>query len=117
MATQPELSAASGLAEHAPVFAALGDATRLKLVALLCAGGALSIAQLTAATDLTRQGVTKHLQVLANAGLVHDVKVGRERRWRLEPTQLQLARASLERIAGQWDDALLQLQQLVENTP
>ena len=106
---------AADLGGHAPVFAALGDATRLRLVALLCAGGALSITQLTAATDLSRQGVTKHLQVLSGAGLVHDVKVGRERRWRFDPARLDEARASLERIARQWDDALLRLQALVES--
>ena len=105
------------LAAQAPVFAALGDTTRLKLVALLCAGGALSIAQLTAATDLTRQGVTKHLRVLAGAGLAHDLKVGRERRWQLEPARLDEARAALERIGRQWDDALLRLQRFVEDKP
>src|ERR1700712_1369979 len=62
----------------ARIFAALGDVTRLKLVALLCAGGALSIAQLTAHTDISRQGVTKHLQMLAEAGVVRDIKSGRE---------------------------------------
>ena len=69
----------------AKVFAALGDATRLKLVALLCAGSTLSIAQLTASTEISRQGVTKHLQVLADAGVVRDLKRGRERLWQLEP--------------------------------
>ncbi len=63
----------------APVFFALGDRTRLRLVAVLCAGGAFSIAQLTANTQITRQAVTKHLQVLADAGLVKDLKIGRER--------------------------------------
>ncbi len=104
----------AALARQAPVFAALGDATRLKLVALLCAGGALSITQLTAATDLTRQGVTKHLHVLAGAGLVRDLKIGRERRWQLDPARIDEARAALERIARQWDDALLRLQRYVE---
>jgi DNA-binding transcriptional ArsR family regulator len=117
MAAQSGVSTARELRASAPVFAALGDATRLQLVALLCAGAALSTAQLTAATDLTRQGVTKHLQVLANAGLVHVVKIGRERRWRLEPARLELARAALERIARQWDDALLRLQAFVEANP
>lgn len=113
----PRFRLSPALASTAPVFAALGDATRLKLVALLCAGGALSITQLTAATDLTRQGVTKHLRVLSEAGLVHDVKVGRERRWQFEPTRLDEARASLDRIARQWDSALLRLQAFVETTP
>jgi DNA-binding transcriptional ArsR family regulator len=98
----------------APVFAALGDETRLRLVAILCAGGAVSIAQLTSNTDITRQAVTKHLQVLAEAGLVHDVKVGRERLWQFDPVQLEEARRSLDLIAGQWDQALAKLKVTVE---
>ena len=102
------------LPNFAPLFAALGDETRLRLVAVLCAGGALSIAQLTSGTDITRQAVTKHLHVLADAGLVRDVKVGRERLWEFEPTQLEEARRSLEVIAQQWDRALAKLKLAVE---
>lgn len=98
----------------AAVFAALGDETRLRLVAVLCVGGAVSIAQLTATTDVTRQAVTRHLQVLADAGLVRDVKVGRERLWQFEPAQLDEARRSLALIAQQWDDALGRLKRAVE---
>ena len=98
----------------ASVFAALGDETRLRLVVALCAGGAMSIAQLTAGSDMTRQAVTKHLLVLAEAGLVHDIKVGRERLWQFEPAQVELARRSLETIAQQWDHALLRLKAAVE---
>lgn len=98
----------------APVFAALGDETRLRLVAVLCVGGAVSIAQLTATTDVTRQAVTRHLQVLADAGLVRDVKVGRERLWQFEPLQLEEARRSLDLIAQQWDDALGRLKRTLE---
>jgi DNA-binding transcriptional ArsR family regulator len=99
---------------QAPVFAALGDQTRLQLVAVLCAGGALSIAQLTASTDITRQAVTKHLQVLARAGLVHDIKSGRERLWQFDPAQLHAARCSLELIGRQWESALDKLKRAVE---
>lgn len=102
------------LRKTAPVFAALGDPTRLRLLAALCAGGALSIAQLTAGTAVTRQAVTKHLTVLANAGLVHDVRRGRERLWRLEPSRIDEARRSLDAIAGQWEQALQRLKALVE---
>lgn len=98
----------------APVFAALGDETRLRLVAVLCVGGAVSIAQLTATTDVTRQAVTRHLQVLADAGLVRDVKVGRERLWLFEPLQLEEARRSLDLIAQQWDQALGRLKRALE---
>lgn len=102
------------LRNSAPIFAALGDETRLRLIAVLCAGGAMSIAQLTSGTDITRQAVTKHLHVLADAGLVRDVKAGRERLWEFEPTQLEEARRSLELIAQQWDHALMKLKLVVE---
>jgi DNA-binding transcriptional ArsR family regulator len=98
----------------APIFAALGDETRLRLIAVLCAGSALSIAQLTSGTDITRQAVTKHLHVLAEAGLVRDIKVGRERRWELEPAQVEEARRSLDLIGRQWDHALGRLKLAVE---
>src|SRR5262249_27609857 len=90
------------LRNSAPIFAALGDVTRLRLVTTLCAGGALSIAQLTAGTEMTRQAVTKHLQVLAQAGLVRDVKVGRERLWEFEPARLEEARPTVEGNSQHW---------------
>lgn len=74
----------------------------------------MSITQLTSGTQITRQAITKHLQVLAAAGLVRDVKVGRERLWEFEPTQLDSARRSLQMIAQQWDHALAKLKLAVE---
>ncbi|MDO9406331.1 MAG: helix-turn-helix transcriptional regulator [Polaromonas sp.] len=100
--------------ELASVFFALGDKTRWQLVTLLCAGGALSIAQLTANTQVTRQAVTKHLQVLAEAGLVHDLKSGRERLWQFDPAQVEEARRALEAIGQQWELALGRLKLFVE---
>jgi DNA-binding transcriptional ArsR family regulator len=99
----------------ASVFAALGDPTRLKLVAVLCAGGAFSIAQLTANTQISRQGVTKHLQVLADAGVVRDVKLGRERLWQLEPRQIEEAKRTLEVIGREWEVALGRLKTFAES--
>jgi len=99
----------------AGVFAALGDPTRLKLVAVLCAGGAFSIAQLTANTAISRQGVTKHLQVLSDAGMVRDVKLGRERLWQFDPAQIDEARRTLEVIGRQWEAALGKLKAFVES--
>ena len=78
-------------------------------------GGAMSITQLTSGTEITRQAITKHLEVLAAAGLVRDVRVGRERLWEFEPMQLEEARRSLEMIAQQWDHALSKLKFVVEN--
>ena len=98
----------------APIFAALGDKNRLDLVGRLCSGGPLSIARLTAGANITRQAITKHLNILADAGLVRDIRVGRERLWEVETRQLEEARACLERISNQWDDALARLKLAVE---
>jgi DNA-binding transcriptional ArsR family regulator len=98
----------------APLFAALGDERRLALVQRLSEGGPLSITRLTAGTGITRQAITKHLTVLADAGLVHDAWRGRERVWTLDPRQLAEARRSLEQISQQWDEALQRLKTFVE---
>jgi DNA-binding transcriptional ArsR family regulator len=108
-------SAAAGqIAEAAPVFAALGDATRLRLVARLCGDGPLSIARLSDGTGVTRQAITKHLNALAAAGLARDSRSGRERIWQLEPGRLESARRCLDEIADQWDAAIGRLQAFVE---
>ena len=88
---------------------------RLRLIAVLCMGGAMSITQLTSGTDISRQAVTKHLNVLAGAGLVRGIKIGREHLWEFEPSQLEEARRSLESIARQWDQALARLKAAVES--
>jgi DNA-binding transcriptional ArsR family regulator len=90
------------LADSVPIFAALGDETRLGLVARLCAGGPQSIVRLTAGSAVTRQAVTKHLRVLAEAGLVQSERRGRERRWGLAPEQLEVARRYLDLMSKQW---------------
>lgn len=98
----------------APVFAALGDPTRLHLVARLCTGEPLSITTLAAGTRVTRQAVTKHLHVLAHARLVRSTRQGREQLWELNPSQLREARRCLEAISGQWDAALGRLKSAIE---
>jgi DNA-binding transcriptional ArsR family regulator len=107
-------AAAAKIAETAPVFAALGDATRLRLVTRLCGGGPLSIARLSDGSGVTRQAITKHLHALAAAGLVRDTRSGRERIWELEPRRLEMARRCLDQIADQWDAALGRLKEFVE---
>src|ERR1044072_5282056 len=94
-----------GLAGSAPLFAAVGDAPRLRLVARLSAGGPQSISRLTAGTRVSRQAVTKHLQVLADAGLARSARQGRESIWELDPGRLQEARRCLDRISAQWGAA------------
>jgi DNA-binding transcriptional ArsR family regulator len=109
-------SAAAVDARHAaPVFAALGDETRLYLVASLSASGPMSIVALTAGSGVTRQAVSKHLQVLLSAGVVRLHREGRATRWELERERLDAARESLEHIADQWDEALGRLKAFVES--
>ena len=107
-------SAAARFSDEAPVFAALGENTRLSLVARLCAEGPLSISRLSEGAGVTRQAVTKHLNTLAQAGLIHGSRSGRERIWELETRRLQKARRCLEQISTQWDAAIGRLQVFIE---
>jgi DNA-binding transcriptional ArsR family regulator len=100
---------------RAPVFAALGDETRLSLVAKLCGGQPHSISQLTEGSKLTRQAITKHLRVLESAGIVHSVRTGRESRFEFDPEPLEGIKEYLDFVSEQWDHALSRLQSLVEN--
>ena len=106
----------TALTGAAPIFAALGDDTRLRLVSRLCAGGPLSIVQLTGGSGVTRQAVTKHLHVLSEAGLVRDAREGRERRWELEASRLDEARRALDVISKQWDHTLGRLKEFLERS-
>jgi DNA-binding transcriptional ArsR family regulator len=99
----------------APIFAALGDQTRLRLVARLSGTGPMSIAKLTAGSKMTRQAITKHLRVMEKARLVHSARRGRASVWQLDPLRLEEARGYLDLISRQWDDALSRLRQFVED--
>jgi DNA-binding transcriptional ArsR family regulator len=98
----------------AGVFAALGDENRLRLLARL-SGGPVSIARLTEGSGMTRQGVTKHLRVLAGAGLIRGTRSGKESVWRLERKRLAEARRALDVISRQWDVSLGKLKLFVED--
>jgi DNA-binding transcriptional ArsR family regulator len=101
-------------APAAMLFAALGDETRLALVDRLGTSGPQSITRLTTGSAVTRQAITKHLHVLADAGLVHDRRRGRERIWELDTERLDEARRWLDHIAQEWNDALERLKRFVE---
>ena len=99
---------------HAPVFAALGDETRLSLVAKLSGGQPRSISQLTHGSRLTRQAITKHLRVLENAAIVHSVRRGRESLFEFDPQPMEEIRKYLDLVSEQWDQALSRLKSFVE---
>jgi DNA-binding transcriptional ArsR family regulator len=103
------------LKTRASLFAALGDETRLSVLAKLSRGEPQSIARLTAGTKLTRQAVTKHLRVLADAGVVRSLRSGRESLFELKPQPLEDARDYLDEVSRQWDDALARLKAHVED--
>ena len=90
------------LKRRASIFAALGDQTRLTVLARLSAGEAQSIARLTAGSRLSRQAMTKHLGVLTRAGIVHSMRIGRENLFRLRAAgdhrRPKLSRAGLRRV-------------------
>ncbi len=100
---------------HALVFAALGDATRLSLVAELCRGQPRSISQLTEGSKLTRQAITKHLRVLESAGLVHSVRTGRKNLFEFDQEPIAEVREYLGFVSEQWDQALSRLKRFVED--
>ena len=100
---------------HAPLFAALGEETRLALVAKLCAGQPRSISQLTRGSGLTRQAITKHLRVLESAGVVHSVRRGRESRFAFDPQPMEEIRKYLDFVSEQWDQTLSRLKSFVED--
>lgn len=101
-------------ASPAPVFAALGDGTRLSLLQKLSDGRTRSIATLSADTCLTRQAITKHLRVLEHAGLVSSSRAGRESRYTFRPEPIAEIRSYLETVSAQWDGALSRLRSLGE---
>lgn len=102
-------------AASAPVFAALGDARRLGLLVRLANEGPLSITGLSRDSDVSRQAITKHLDVLQEAGLVRDRRRGRERLFELEESPLGRARRDLDAISARWDEAVARLRAHVED--
>jgi DNA-binding transcriptional ArsR family regulator len=98
----------------APVFAALGDRTRLSILSKLSDGQKRSIITLSADTSLTRQAVSKHLRVLERAGLVSSIRSGRENQFAFRPRAVIDARSYLDTVSAKWDAALSRLQRLVE---
>lgn len=102
---------------RAAVFAALGDDTRLSILAKLSGGERFSIAELTEGTTLTRQAVTKHLHVLERVHIVQATKTGRENLFALNPQPIQEMTEYLEAVSKRWTGALNRLKAFVEENP
>jgi DNA-binding transcriptional ArsR family regulator len=103
-----------GFFRQAPLFAALGDETRLSLIARLCQASGQSITQLAEGTKLTRQAVTKHLQVLERVGLVRSVRKGRETLFEFDAAPIETMTQYLDLVSKQWDNKLTDLQKFLD---
>lgn len=114
MSPSPHSAASRRRVNHALVFAALGDETRLALVAKLAGGQPRSISLLTVGSKLTRQAITKHLRVLHVAGVVRSVRSGRQTLFELDPRPVEGAKQYLEHVSEHWDRALGRLKAFVE---
>lgn len=100
----------------ATMFAALGDPTRLAIIERLANRSGQSIAALGSGYALTRQAITKHLQVLERAELVESQRAGRESLYTLRPERVDVARSYLAGVAAHWDAALDRLKTHLEQT-
>jgi len=107
-------AATRGSQSPASIFAALGDSTRLQLLARLSREGPQSITALAGDQAISRQAITKHLEVLEAAGLTGSQREGRERIFELRPERLSAAHRYLDRIGRHWDGALARLRVHVE---
>ncbi|MGH9690858.1 MAG: ArsR/SmtB family transcription factor [Candidatus Acidiferrales bacterium] len=114
MSRKDRSSIAAKRQAHAPVFAALGDETRLSLVAKLCGGQPRSISQLTEGSKLTRQAITKHLRVLERVEIVCSVHTGRESLFEFNPRPIDEIKQYLALVSEQWEQALSRLKSFVE---
>jgi DNA-binding transcriptional ArsR family regulator len=98
-----------------PVFNALGDPNRLRIVTRLCDDGPCSTSQVTQVVSVSRQAATKHLLLLEAVGLVSSERHGRERIWRIESKPLSDASDYLTALSKRWDAAIDRLRAYVED--
>jgi DNA-binding transcriptional ArsR family regulator len=99
----------------APIFDALGDVNRLRIVGRLCDGGPSSTSQVTQSVPVTRQAATKHLELLEAAGVVTSSRRGRERIWTVQTKSLAQASDYLAQLSHRWDAAIDRLRAYVED--
>jgi DNA-binding transcriptional ArsR family regulator len=102
-------------AVDAPVFDALGDPNRLRIIVRLCDSGPSSTSQVTSVVPVSRQAASKHLQLLESAGLVTSSRRGRERVWTLQTERLARAGDYLSQLSRRWDAAVERLRAYVED--
>ena len=95
------------------VLAVLADETRWQILTELGAQD-LSASALATRMPVSRQAIAKHLAMLADAGLVEPVRVGREVRYRALGARLSALAGELDRIGRQWDRRLAAIKRIAE---
>ncbi|MFJ7931373.1 ArsR/SmtB family transcription factor [Peribacillus sp. NPDC096448] len=101
--------------EKHDVFQAIADPTRRKVLQLL-AEGDLPISEITSHFSMSRTAIAKHLHILSEAELVSGRKVGREKRFRLQPEPLAELKQWLSFYDQYWDNKLSILKHVIENS-
>jgi DNA-binding transcriptional ArsR family regulator len=96
------------------VFAALADPTRRAVLRAVADRGDATATELVDDVAVSRQAVAKHLELLADAGLVTGERVGRERRWRITPAPLLDAANWMGDVGAAWDRRLARLQSRID---
>ncbi|MFI7245089.1 ArsR/SmtB family transcription factor [Streptomyces qinglanensis] len=99
------------------VFAALTDPTRRALLDELAHAGPATVTDLARRLPISRQAVAKHLDQLAEAGLISSAEpAGRRHPYRLEPAPIRAAQIWLATLANRWDDRLTALERALGAT-
>jgi DNA-binding transcriptional ArsR family regulator len=109
------VTTSTGIADAAPLFDALGDPNRLRIIIRLCDSGPSSITRITEAVSVSRQAVTKHLLALEAVGLVGSHRQGRERIWIMRTEPLGQASDYLTQLSNRWDRVIERLRAFVES--
>lgn len=97
------------------VYSAVADPTRREIIRILSESEELPLKDLTAAFEMGRTAISKHLTVLKEAGLVSERKVGRETRYRLTPEPLQGIQDWVSFYQQFWDVRIARLKSLLED--
>src|SRR5687768_13596173 len=98
-----------------PIFDALADPLRRKLLVNLAENSPKTATQLAAEFPITRQGILKHLNILEEARLVTVYQRGREKRYSLTPEPLSELEQWIREISAKWDERLLRLRVFIES--
>ena len=102
----------------AGVFAALADPNRRAILGSLAVHGPSTATDLAGRLSITRQGIAKHLALLADAGLVaSDAGTGRRVLFRHRVEPIKVAQSYLATLAADWDGSLDRLAAFLDDPP